>query len=157
MPDFAPSRLAPQSHLGQPHRRNLKKVPFLELHNGRLQGVVSSGSDLERVYLGYFEAGSRSFHCSTNNNRPCSGASTRFPCKHLHSLLQEAIVQYGSEPVVRTLGLGEGQTLSAAEILAQMGQLNRQPEPEIFSRFLAHLQYLQLAPTSADLPEMAWW
>jgi hypothetical protein len=31
--------------------RKLAKVPFAELADGRLQGVVSSGSDIERVYV----------------------------------------------------------------------------------------------------------
>src|SRR5688500_6514644 len=31
--------------------RKLAKVPFVELSEGRLQGVVSSGSDIERVYV----------------------------------------------------------------------------------------------------------
>jgi hypothetical protein len=30
--------------------RKLAKVPFVELADGRLSGVVSSGSDISRVY-----------------------------------------------------------------------------------------------------------
>ncbi len=36
--------------------RKLAKVPFLELSEGRLQGVVSSGSDIERVYVSSISA-----------------------------------------------------------------------------------------------------
>ncbi|MEB3162937.1 MAG: hypothetical protein VKK80_06885 [Prochlorothrix sp.] len=157
MVDFPASRSVPPTHLGQPDRRNLSKVPFVELYNGRLQGVISSGSDLERVYLAYFQKSSLDFHCSTNNNRPCGGVSQNNPCKHLRSLLQEAIVQYGGDAVARALGLEAGTVLESRDVLAHRGQLNRQAEPEIFSRFLAHLQYLQLEPTTADVPEMAWW
>ncbi|MGA1263323.1 MAG: hypothetical protein ACO331_05365 [Prochlorothrix sp.] len=157
MVDFPASRSVPQTSPGQPDRRNLSKVPFVELHQGRLQGVISSSSDLERVYLAYFQKGSLDFHCSTNNNRPCGGVSQHYTCKHLGSLLQEAIVQYGAEAVEQGLGLGAGKGLSSGRTLTQVGQLNRQAEPEIFSRFLAHLQYLQLEPTTADVPEMAWW
>ena len=49
-------------------RRNVKKVPFLELKNNRLQGVVSSGSDIMRVYVSFIQAGDFQFNCRTNNN-----------------------------------------------------------------------------------------
>ena len=39
--------------------RKLAKVPFVELADGRLQGVVSSGSDIERVYVSSVAASSR--------------------------------------------------------------------------------------------------
>jgi hypothetical protein len=58
--------------------RKLAKVPFVELADGRLQGVVSSGSDIERVYVSSVAAGSYTFACSTNNNRPCGGARGSF-------------------------------------------------------------------------------
>ncbi len=62
-----------------PKKRNIKKVPFVELFHGRLQGVVSSGSDIKRVYVSFFEAGTHDFYCSTNNNRPCGGLGG-YPC-----------------------------------------------------------------------------
>ncbi|MCA9625984.1 MAG: hypothetical protein KC731_43480, partial [Myxococcales bacterium] len=49
--------------------RNVKKVPFVELFGGRVQGVVSSGSDVKRVYVSFMEARTGNFYCSTNNNR----------------------------------------------------------------------------------------
>jgi len=73
-----------------PGKRDIKKVPFVELFGDRLQGVVSSGSDIERVYVSFFAAESLDFYCSTNNNRPCGGLGI-YPCKHLQALLQEAI------------------------------------------------------------------
>ena len=33
--------------------RTVKKVPFVELYSGRLQGVISSGSDENRVYVAH--------------------------------------------------------------------------------------------------------
>ena len=36
--------------------RKLAKVPFVELADGRLQGVVSSGSDIARVYVSSIDA-----------------------------------------------------------------------------------------------------
>lgn len=32
-------------------------MPYVELYNGRLQGMVKSGSDAQRVYVSHFEAG----------------------------------------------------------------------------------------------------
>ena len=84
--------------------RKVKDVPFVELHAGRLQGVVSSGSDIERVYVSYFEADSGNFYCSTNNNRPCGGLRGS-PCKHLTQLLEEAVLQFGAPRVVAYLKL----------------------------------------------------
>lgn len=77
------------------HPRKLAKVPFLELSEGRLQGVVSSGSDIERVYVSSISAGDHGLSCSTNNNRPCGGLGSS-PCKHIQSLLAEAEKQFGA-------------------------------------------------------------
>ena len=41
--------------------RKLAKVPFVELADGRLQGVVSSGSDIGRVYVSSVAAGTYTF------------------------------------------------------------------------------------------------
>src|ERR1700733_2821346 len=71
--------------------------------DGRLQGVVSSGSDIERVYVSSVAAGSHGLSCSTNNNRPCGGARGDPPCKPLQSLIDEAVLQYGIDRVARYL------------------------------------------------------
>jgi hypothetical protein len=44
-----PARTSTVPQVAPVHPRKLAKVPFLELTDGRLQGVVSSGSDIERV------------------------------------------------------------------------------------------------------------
>ena len=141
--------------------RKLAKVPFVELADGRLQGVVSSGSDIERVYVSSVAAGTYTFACSTNNNRPCGGARGSF-CNHIRALIDEAALQYGAERVARYLGveIADGEP-SAQGITAEMGAT---PPPHggtmaaapVFSRFLRHLAYLELAPTTAPLPEMQW-
>ena len=82
--------------------RKLAKVPFVELADGRLQGVVSSGSDIERVYVSSVAAGTYTFACSTNNNRPCGGARGYF-CNHIQALINEGVLQYGTERVARYL------------------------------------------------------
>ena len=44
------------------NRRKVREVPFVEMYGNRVQGVVSSGSDIERVYVSYFEAGTLNFN-----------------------------------------------------------------------------------------------
>ncbi|MGW4673482.1 hypothetical protein [Streptomyces sp. NPDC004324] len=141
--------------------RKLAKVPFVELADGRLQGVVSSGSDIERVYVSSVAAGTYTFACSTNNNRPCGGARGGF-CNHIKALINEAVVQYGADRVARYLravsedGEPSAQTLTVGMSAARPAQGDSTAAAPVFSRFLRHLAYLELAPTTAPLPEMQW-
>ncbi len=136
--------------------RNIRKVPFVELLDNRLQGVVSSGSDVTRVYVSYFEAGTMNFSCATNNNRPCSGAGG-LPCNHLKELLDEAIDQFGVGTVARFLGADDPTQISAAyQLLAKRGRNTHVFGGEIFSRFLANLELLELPAASVPVPAMAW-
>lgn len=97
--------------------RKLAKVPFAELADGRLQGVVSSGSDIARVYVSSIAAGSYAYACSTNNNRPCGGARGSF-CNHLRALINEAVLQYGAERVARYLKVDGADGEATAQSLA---------------------------------------
>ncbi len=141
--------------------RKLAKVPFVELADGRLQGVVSSGSDLERVYVSSVAASTYAFACSTNNNRPCGGARGWF-CNHIRALISEAVLQYGAERVARYLkveiadGEPDAQTITAGMTGSNPPQGDTTAAAPVFSRFLRHLAYLELAPTTAALPEMQW-
>lgn len=137
--------------------RDVKKVPFVELFDQRLQGVVSSGSDIQRVYVSFFEAGTLNFSCSTNNNRPCGGLHGS-PCSHLHELLAEAIAQYGIERVVKFLQLpgDRAQYTDARTILRQRGREADAEVSSIFSRFLGHLELLELPATGEPLDTLAW-
>ncbi|MBW4576759.1 MAG: hypothetical protein KME08_15910 [Aphanothece sp. CMT-3BRIN-NPC111] len=139
-------------------KRDIKKVPFVEMFNDRLQGVVSSGSDIERVYVSFFEARSIDFYCSTNNNRPCGGLGGGYPCKHLQALLQEAIASYGIEQVIRFLKVSGdiSQLKNIGDILARKGTVKKEPASEVFSRFLNYLRYLELGTSNRPLPEMSW-
>lgn len=159
MPDWEKSSTARVIPPARP--RKLAKVPFVELADGRLQGVVSSGSDIERVYVSTVEAGRYAFTCSTNNNRPCGGARGSF-CNHIRALIDEAVLQYGAERVARYLRVVIADEEPTAEnITATM----RTASPEqggttvaatVFSRFLHQLAYLELPPATAPLPEMQW-
>ncbi len=138
--------------------RALKKVPFVELADGRLQGVVSSGSDIARVYVSFFNADTHNYYCSTNNNRPCGGLRGS-PCKHLISLLDEAVLQYGAERVVRylRLTLEPEQIKKGRELLAHLhGTQEKEPAATVFSRFLNHLSFLEYQGTTEAVPEMEW-
>jgi hypothetical protein len=141
--------------------RKLAKVPFVELADGRLQGVVSSGSDIERVYVSSVAAGTYTFACSTNNNRPCGGARGSF-CNHVRALIDEAVLQYGAERVARYLRVevADGEpgapSISAAMCTTSPPHGDTKAAGAVFSRFLRHLAYLELAPTTAPLPEMQW-
>jgi hypothetical protein len=134
--------------------RKLAKVPFVELAEGRLQGVVSSGSDIERVYVSCIAAGSHGLSCSTNNNRPCGGLNGGSMCKHLQSLVDEAVLQYGRDRVARYLKVDapEGGSLAAA----LHGSRDPAPAAAVFSRFLRHLAYLEVPASTAPVPEMQW-
>jgi hypothetical protein len=140
--------------------RKLAKVPFVELADGRLQGVVSSGSDVERVYVSSITSGTHAYHCSTNNNRPCGGLRGS-PCKHLQALVEEAVLQYGVDRVAGYLrvDLGDGAS-SGARAADLMGRLRGRHEPTsaavVFSRFLRHLAYLELPGTTEPIPELHW-
>jgi hypothetical protein len=136
----------------------VKEVPFVELLDRRLQGVVSSGSDIQRVYVAFFEAGTLNFSCSTNNNRPCGGLRGA-PCNHLLALLNEAIDQFGAERVVHFLRIpGDVQAHSAHELLRQAprGIAVNEPSSTIFSRFLAELELLELPASDVPQHALAW-
>ena len=150
--------------------RKLAKVPFVELADGRLQGVVSSGSDIERVDVSSIAASAdHSFACSTNNNRPCGGARGNL-CNHLRALVTEAVTQYGGERVARfmKLDLAEPDDSSIIDGLLAVGlvqgggaqgdavHVGAGAAAPVFSRFLRHLAYLELAPSTAPVPEMQW-
>ncbi|GIG62670.1 hypothetical protein Lfu02_70420 [Longispora fulva] len=141
--------------------RKLAKVPFVELADGRLQGVVSSGSDIERVYVSSVAAGDHAFSCSTNNNRPCGGARGSF-CNHILALITEAVLQYGAERVARYLRVDLADAEPDAGSIAAGMSRNRPAQADnsaaapVFSRFLRHLAYLELAPSTAPLPETQW-
>lgn len=137
--------------------RKLAKVPFVELADGRLQGVVSSGSDIARVYVSSIAAKTHGFSCSTNNNRPCGGLGIR-PCKHLLSLMEEAVLQYGAERVIRYLHIdAEPAGATGVRLMnAMRGSRESTPAATVFSRFLHHLAYLELPGCTEPLPELHW-
>jgi hypothetical protein len=135
--------------------RRLAKVPFVELADGRLQGVVSSGSDIERVYVSSVVAGTLTYHCSTNNNRPCGGLRGT-PCKHLTSLIDEAVVQYGYERVGRYLGVDLVEVPDEYTLVNCLGAHEPSAAATVFSRFLRHLAYLEVPESTEPIPELQW-
>lgn len=138
--------------------RKLAKVPFVELSEGRLQGVVSSGSDVSRVYVSSITVGDHGLSCTTNNNRPCGGLGGSYACKHIRALVDAAVAQYGLARVARYLKVemadgddGDGDLWAG---LHPTSAPNR--AAEVFSGFLRHLAYLEVPPTTDPLPELQW-
>ncbi|MEV0321525.1 hypothetical protein ACIBKX_16145 [Streptomyces sp. NPDC050658] len=159
MPDWERSSAARVTAPARP--RKLAKVPFVELADGRLQGVVSSGSDIGRVYVSSVAAGTYAYACSTNNNRPCGGARGSF-CNHIRALINESVLQYGAERVARYLKVETPDGEPSAHSLSYRMSGARPPQGDskaaatVFSRLLRHLAYLELAPSTVPLPEMQW-
>jgi hypothetical protein len=133
--------------------RKLAKVPFVELADGRLQGVVSSGSDISRVYVSSITAGTHTVSCSTNNNRPCGGLYGS-SCKHLRALADEAVIQYGLDRVARYL---KAEVPPGGDLMSGLDATVEQAQAAVvFSRFLRHLAYLEVPDSADPLPELHW-
>jgi hypothetical protein len=140
----------------EPPARDVDTVPFVELCDNRMQGVVSSGSDPARVYCAFLEAGSGDYYSSTNNNRPDAGMA-----KRLNWLAEEAVKQFGAERVARYLQVpaDPAQVKRSAEIvslLTRRGQRKQEPAGTVFTRFLNYLRFVELPPAAGPLPEMSW-
>ncbi|MFO0659689.1 MAG: hypothetical protein U0165_07655 [Polyangiaceae bacterium] len=133
-------------------------MPFVEMFGGRVQGVVSSGSDIERVYVSFIEAKTMNVSCRTNNNRPCGGLRGS-SCKHIYEMLGEAVLQFGADHVATYLGL-EGDPSSyrsSSDIVPKMrGSIVNVEAGMVFSRFLSYLRYVELPSSTDAIPEMAW-
>ncbi|MFB9362656.1 hypothetical protein [Actinoplanes nipponensis] len=135
--------------------RKLAEVPFVELAEGRLQGVVSSRSDPRRLYASSITARRHGLSCHTNNNRPCGSLGGGQPCKHIGALIDAAVARYGLARVAHHLeadlpedgaDLGSGLRPGTAPDRAA----------EVFSSFLRHLAHLDLPPSTEPLPELQW-
>lgn len=136
-------------------KRNLNQVPFVEIHNGRVQGIVSSGSDMDRVYCSFFAGTTGNFYCSTNNNRRCGGLGG--PCKHIGQMLDQAIASFGADEVAAALKIDPGMAKNSRSVFGALrGAETKEPAGVVFSRFLADLHYVELAQNNLPLPEMAW-
>lgn len=136
--------------------RDVETVPYVELADGRLQGVVSSGSDVERVYCAFIEAGSLAYYSSTNNDRPDAGTA-----KRLTWLLEAAMAQYGVARVLQYLQipLDAEKIKKPADILAEVtrrGGPRKENAGLVFSRFLKYLRYVELPGPVGPVPEMSW-
>jgi hypothetical protein len=139
-------------------KRTVKDVPFVELFGGRVQGVVSSGSDVQRVYVSFIESGTGNYYCCTNNNRPCGGLRGA-PCKHITEMVDEAMQQYGAEVVAAYLGVsGDAAPPDDGRgLIALLRSSEHKESPGIvFSRFLSYLRYCELSVRPGTVLEMNW-
>jgi hypothetical protein len=153
--DSTPENTSVVPHSGGHDKRDVDTVPFVELYQGRLQGVVSASSDPERVYCAFIEAGSGDHYSSTNNNRPDAGTA-----KRLGWLCDEAVAQFGLDRVVAFMGLENAPGVSSGNAVAwaaqRRGNLKPEPAGEVFSRFLHYLRHIDLQAEAGPVPEMAW-
>lgn len=136
--------------------RDVDTVPYVELINRRVQGVVSSGSDANRVYCAFIEAETGAHYSSTNNNRPDAGMA-----KRIGWLVEEAVRQYGLERVARYLQapgdpakMKRGSDIVAA--LLRSAPRKQEPAGTVFSRFLNYLRFVEWQTEAVPIPEMAW-
>jgi hypothetical protein len=157
--DYPRSRVTPgASHWSLPTAPALDvdTVPFVEMADGKLRGVVSSGSDIERVYCAFIEAGSLAYYSGTNNNRPDAGTA-----KRLGWLLEAAVAQFGVEAVARFLKLPVDPAKMKKYgdihvVVLSKGRQRPEPSGEIFARFLGYLRQVELTCEPGPVPEMAW-
>lgn len=151
-----PERASVVEGRGPAGRRTVKTVPFVELAGGRVQGVVSSGSDVERVYVSFVASGG-DYYCCTNNNRPCGGLGGG-PCKHIRGMVDEAVLQHGAEKVAAYLGVAEPQGMEDARAIlgALRGNERKESPGVVFSRFLNYLRYCELEAGPGAVLEMGW-
>lgn len=137
---------------------DVEEVPFVEMARQRLQGVVSSGSDIERVYCAFVEAGTLAYYSSTNNNRPDAGME-----KRIGWLVESAITRYGAEAVFRFLQvpfeLAANSKKPHVELMMEIrrrGGVRKEQAADIFARFLHYLRFVELQCAPGEYPEMAW-
>jgi hypothetical protein len=153
--DLAPPQQTALLLLDRPfdEERDMATVPFVELADGRLQGVVSSGSDIERVYCAYVNAGNLGYHSSTNNNRPDAGTA-----KRIRWLIEAACAQFGADRVAHYLQITPEMPDARAIVdhVARTGRPTGLPEGLIFSRFLDYLRFVERECAAGPVPEMAW-
>jgi hypothetical protein len=81
-------------------------------------------------------------------------------CNHILAMITEAVLQYGAERVGRYLRVEAdeptGQAIANAMSGTRPSQGDSSAAAMVFSQFLRHLAYLELAPTTAPLPELHW-
>lgn len=131
----SPAAVAESGH------RDLQQVPFVELVDGRVQGCVSSGSDLERLYVCTLAA-SGSYSCRTNANRPCGGLRGG-PCKHIGWMLDAAAVAYGLPAVAACLGRSSAPApRQAGDLMRLATTLESVAIGAVFGRFQEQLELL---------------
>ncbi len=122
--------------------------------------MVSSGSDIGRVYVSSVAAGSRVR--VQHQQQPSLRRGARLFCNHIRALVGEAVLQYGAERVGCHLKVeaGDGEpdahSLTSAMTSTRPGSDDTSAAAQVFSRFLRHLAYLELPATTGPLPEMQW-
>ena len=124
---------------------DLPDVPFLELSDGRLQGVVSSESQAERVYASSISAEDHGLSCCSNDDLRCGGLGEDQACRHIEALLAQAVREFGAGRVARYLKIEVVEGVALRDGLHPTSAPSH--APEIFQSFLRHMAYLQMPVT----------
>ena len=129
-----------------PPRRKykIKKVPFMEFRDNKIQGVVSSGSSVERVYVCVINLEDKTFTCHTNNNRTCGGLRGEM-CSHIKALLDVA----RRDQETKSLIMQSNFDFFNAD--------GRRRYSDVFTRFQEQLKFLEIElGEKENFPEMSW-
>ena len=145
---------------GLADRRDVREVPFVELAGGRVQGVVSSGSDIAAgLCLVRASPGPATTTAArTTTGRAAGSAGLRASTSP--TMVDEAILQFGAAAVAAYLGVsGDGRSVDDAPqrcsglLRARSG---RSRPGVVFSRFLNYLRYCELRHRPGTVLEMSW-
>ncbi|MEM6928005.1 MAG: hypothetical protein AAF602_13825 [Myxococcota bacterium] len=131
-------------------------VPFVELFDDRLQGVVAASGALDRVHVTLVEAHTGHWACSTGH-QPCPHTiEDAGPCAHVHALVASAVDDFGAERIAHFLGHPALREEPWRLVAALAGEPLDDDGTTVFARFLDYLRYVQL-PSGIQPPSGLVW
>lgn len=129
-------------------------VPFVELFDGRLQGVVSSEGG--RLHVVHIEARTGHYACHTRGGLSCASCADQ-PCRHLDALVAMAVAEYGADCVHRYLGVTPKAPGAQALVDALGGGRDDRFRRGVVARFVDYLRYVHLnSNPQAPMLRIAW-
>ncbi|MEO0600195.1 MAG: hypothetical protein AAF211_02095 [Myxococcota bacterium] len=131
-------------------------VPFVELFDGRLQGIVAASGVLDRVHVTLVEAHTGNWACSTGH-QPCPHTlEGTAPCAHVRALVASAVEDFGAERIAHFLGHPELRREPWRLVSELVGTSIDDDGTAVFVRFLDYLRYVQL-PSGVQPPSGLVW
>ncbi len=133
-----------------PVGQNLE-VAWVELFDGRVQGVVAATPLTERLHAVTIEAHTGHWSCA---GRGCRAEGPR-PCGHVAALVQGAVEDFGAERVACFLGRPDLRE-EPWRIVDALGGIRLDDHSDlVFGRFLDYLRYVQL-PSGTNPGDLTW-